>query len=134
MHKTKIVTTFLTNSDKILLLKRSQKVKSMKNLWAGISGIIEGNEEPVKRAKIEVYEEVGIEESNIKLIKKGDVILIESPQYENHQWEVYPFLFSCDNREVKLNWENSDSKWISVKELDSFSTVPSLDKVLARLL
>ena len=57
---------------------------------------------PVKRAKIEIYEEVGIEESNIKLIKEGDKILIESPQYENHQWEVYPFLFSCDNRE-KLN-------------------------------
>ena len=133
MHKTKIVTTFLTNSDKILLLKRSQKVKSMKNLWAGISGIIEGDEEPVKRAKIEVYEEVGIEESNIKLIKEGDVILIESPQYENHQWEVYPFLFSCDNREIKLNWENSDSRWISVNELNEFRTVPSLDKVLTRL-
>ena len=133
MHKTKIVTTFLTNSDKILLLKRSQKVKSMKNLWAGISGIIEGDEKPVKRAKIEVYEEVGINESNIKLIKEGDVILIESPQYENHQWEVYPFLFSCDNREVKLNWENSESKWINVNELNDFTTVPSLDKVLTRL-
>ena len=133
MHKTKIVTTFLTNSDKILLLKRSQKVKSMKNLWAGISGIIEGDEKPVKRAKIEVYEEVGIDESNIKLIKEGDVILIESPQYENHQWEVYPFLFSCDNREIKLNWENSDSKWIDVNELKEFTTVPSLDKVLTRL-
>ena len=133
MHKTKIVTTFLTNSDKILLLKRSQKVKSMKNLWAGISGIIEGDEKPVKRAKIEVYEEVGIDESDIKLIKEGDVILIESPQYENHQWEVYPFLFSCNNREIKLNWENSDSKWINVNELNDFMTVPSLDKVLTRL-
>jgi len=133
MHKTKIVTTFLRNSDKILLLKRSQKVKSMKNLWAGISGIIEGDEKPLNRAKIEVYEEVGMEESNIKLIKEGDVILIESPQYENHQWEVYPFLFSCNDREVKLNWENSDSKWISVNELNEFTTVPSLDKVLTRL-
>ena len=133
MHKTKIITTFLTNSDKILLLKRSQKVKSMKNLWAGISGIIEGNENPVKRAKIEIYEEVGIEESNVKLIKEGDVILIESPQYLNHQWEVYPFLFSCDNREVKLNWENSESKWIDLNELNDFTTVPSLDKVLTRL-
>tara|TARA_B100001142_G_scaffold76145_1_gene76901 strand:- start:837 stop:1241 length:405 start_codon:yes stop_codon:yes gene_type:complete len=133
MHKTKIVTTFLTNSDKILLLKRSQKVKSMKNLWAGISGKIEGNEKPVHRAKIEVYEEVGIGESNIKLIKEGDVILIESPQYENHEWEVYPFLFSCDNREIKLNWENSESKWISMNELNNFTTVPSLDKVLTRL-
>ena len=133
MHKTKIVTAFLTNSDKILLLKRSQKVKSMKNLWAGISGIIEGDEEPVKRAKIEVYEEVGIGESDIKLIKEGNVILIESPQYENHQWEVYPFLFSCNDREVKLNWENSDSKWINVNELKDYTTVPSLDKVLTRL-
>ena len=133
MRKTKIVTTFLTNSDKILLLKRSQKVKSMKNLWAGISGIIEGNEQPLERAKIEVYEEVGIKESNIELIKEGKIILIESPQYENHQWEVYPFLFSCSNKEIKLNWENSDSRWISINELNNFTTVPSLDRVLARL-
>ena len=133
MRKTKIVTTFLTNSDKILLLKRSQKVKSMKNLWAGISGIIEGNEQPLERAKIEVYEEVGIKESNIELIKEGKIILIESPQYENHQWEVYPFLFSCSNKEIKLNWENSESKWINVNELNEFKTVPSLDRVLTRL-
>jgi len=133
MHKTKIVTTFLTNSDKILLLKRSQKVKTMKNLWAGISGLIEGNEAPLSRAKIEIFEEVGIEDTNIKLIKEGGSIVIESPQYINHQWEVFPFLFSCKNREIKLNWENSDSKWIEIDEINNFSTVPSLDKVLTRL-
>ena len=133
MHKTKIVTTFLTNSDKILLLKRSQKVKTMKNLWAGISGLIEGDEEPLNRAKIEIFEEVGIEDTNIKLIKEGGSIVIESPQYVNHQWEVFPFLFSCKNREIKLNWENSDSKWIEIDEINNFSTVPSLDKVLTRL-
>ena len=133
MHKTKIVTSFLKNSDNILLLRRSEKVKSMKNLWAGISGIIEGNEEPIKRAQIEINEEVGIKESDITLIKEGDIILIESPQYTNHQWEVYPFLFSCTKREIKLNWENSDSKWIYMNELSDFRTVPSLDKVLARL-
>ncbi|MDP6304213.1 MAG: NUDIX domain-containing protein, partial [Candidatus Nitrosopelagicus sp.] len=75
MHKTKIVTTFLTNSDKILLLKRSQKVKTMKNLWAGISGLIEGDEKPLSRAKIEIFEEVGIEDTNIKLIKEGGSIV-----------------------------------------------------------
>jgi len=133
MHKTKIVTSFLKNSDNILLLRRSERVKSMKNLWAGISGIIEGDEEPIKRAQIEINEEVGIKESDITLVKKGDIILIDSPQYTNHQWEVYPFLFSCTKREIKLNWENSDSKWINMNELSDFKTVPSLDKVLARL-
>ena len=133
MRKTKIVTSFLRDSEKILLLKRSEKVKSMKNLWAGISGIIEDNEKPIKRAKIEILEEVGIEELDITLMKEGNKILIESPQYVNHQWEVYPFLFSCNDREVKLNWENSDAKWINVNELNDFTTVPSLDRVLTRL-
>ncbi len=133
MRKTKIVTSFLRDSEKILLLKRSEKVKSMKNLWAGISGIIEDNEKPIKRAKIEILEEVGIEESDITLMKEGNKILIESPQYVNHQWEVYPFLFSCSNKEIKLNWENSDSRWIRINELNNFTTVPSLDRVLARL-
>jgi len=32
-----------------------------------------------------------------------------------------------------LNWENSDSKWINVNELNDFTTVPSLDRVLTRL-
>jgi len=133
MRKTKIVTSFLRNSEKILLLKRSEKVKSMKNLWAGISGIIEDNEKPIKRAKIEILEEVGIEELDITLMKEGTKILIESPQYANHQWEVYPFLFSCSNKEIKLNWENSDSRWIRINELNNFTTVPSLDRVLGRL-
>ena len=134
MHRTKNVTSFLKNSEKILLLKRSEKVKTMKSLWAGISGIIEGDEEPLVRAEIEVFEEVGMKKSDINLLKQGEVIFIESPQYANHQWEVYPFLFSTENKEIKLNWENSDSKWISVDELENFSTVPSLDKVLTRLL
>ena len=133
MRKTKIVTSFLINSEEILLLKRSKEVKSMKELWAGISGIIENDEEPIKRAKIEIFEEVGIEESGITLMKEGNVILIESPQYVNHQWEVYPFLFSCDSREIKLNWENSEFRWIDINEMDRFTTVPSLDKVLTRL-
>ncbi len=134
MHTTKIVTSFLRNSEKILLLKRSENVKTMKNLWAGISGIIEGDEEPLVRAEIEVFEEVGIKKSNINLLKQGKVMLIESPQYANHQWEVHPFLFSTESKEIKLNWENSDSKWINIDELKNFSTVPSLDKVLTRLL
>ena len=133
MQKTKIVTSFLKNSEEVLILKRSEKVKSMRNLWAGISGIIEGEEKPVKRAKIEIFEEVGIIESDIKLVKEGDKILIESPQYANHQWEVYPFLFLCNKRKIKLNWENSDAKWIHIEKLNNFTTVPSLDKVLARL-
>ena len=134
MRSTKIVTSFITNNDKFLLLKRSEKVKSMKGLWAGISGIIEKNETPLERAKIEILEEVGIKESDIKLLKSSDLIRIESPQYKNHEWEIFPFLFETATTEIVLNWENSEFKWINADELSNYETVPSLEKVLANLI
>ena len=134
MYSTKIVTSFIRDNDKLLILKRSDKVKSMKGLWAGVSGIIENDEEPLKRAKIEIFEEVGITEDKITLIKAIEEMRINSPQYKNHEWEIFPFLFESNNPTVKLNWENSDFKWINVEELENYETVPSLEKVLFNLL
>jgi len=134
LHSTDIVTSFLLNQGKILILKRSETVKTMKNMWSGISGIIENDEEPLTRAKIEIFEEVGIKENEIKLLKIGNEIDIISPQYKNHQWHVFPFLFETNNLEIKINWENSDFKWINPVELKEFDIVPSLEKVLLSLL
>ncbi len=134
MHSTKIVTSFIRDNEKLLILKRSDKVKSMKGLWAGISGIIERNEVPLKRAKIEIFEEVGITEDMITLVKSSEEMRINSPQYENHEWEIFPFLFEAKNPTIKLNWENSDFKWINIDELENYETVPSLQKVLINLL
>lgn len=134
MKSTKIVTSFLVHNDKYLILKRSEKVKSMKGLWAGVSGIIEGNEEPLYRAKREILEEVGIAENKITLLKSAQQIRTDSPQYENHEWLIFPFLFSVQDPTITLNWENQEYKWISPSELTQYQTVPSLDKVLASLL
>ena len=134
MRATKIVTSFIQDEQKILILKRSDKVKTLKGLWAGISGIIEKNESPLTRAKIEIYEETGISEDKIKLIKSAEKIRVNSPQYENHEWEIFPFLFEAKNPEIKLNWENSEYLWIAIDELKNYNSVPSLEKVLLNLL
>jgi 8-oxo-dGTP pyrophosphatase MutT (NUDIX family) len=134
MRSTKIVTSFIRDNEKLLILKRSDKVKSMKGLWAGISGIIENNEEPLSRAKIEIFEEVGITEDRITLVKASEEMKIHSPQYKNHEWEIFPFLFESNKPTIKLNWENSDFKWINIEELKNHETVPSLQKVLFNLL
>ena len=91
---TYIVTSFIKNGDRILILKRSDKVKSMKCLWAGVSGIIEENDTtPLARAKTEILEETGIEEREIELLKSIEQIKIDSAQYKNHEWNIFPFLF-----------------------------------------
>ena len=53
MRSTRIVTSFIKFNNQILILKRSEKVRSMKGLWSGVSGIIENNENPIDRTKIE---------------------------------------------------------------------------------
>ena len=106
----------------------------MKNLWAGISGIIEGTEDPLYRAKREIFEETGIPDNMITLLKSPSEIRIDSPQYTNHEWLIFPFLFSVQNPTITLNWENKEYKWISPLEINAYDTVPSLDKVLASLL
>jgi len=134
MRSTRIVTSFIKDNDRFLFLKRSDKVKTMKGLWAGVSGIIEGDEEPLKRAKIEIFEELGITENQIKFLKSSLEMKVHSPQYENHEWEIFPFLFEAKNPIIKLNWENSEYRWITVDEIKNYETVPSIDKVLFSLL
>ena len=135
MHSTNIVTSFIKDEDKILILKRSDKVKSMKCLWAGVSGIIEKNDTtPLARAKTEILEETGIAENKIELLKSIEQIKIESAQYRNHEWNIFPFLFRTKNSEIKLNWENSEFKCVKPNEIKNYETVQELEKILFSLL
>ena len=134
MRSTKIVTSFIKNGNKILILKRSDKVRTMRGLWSGVSGIIEKGETPINRAKIEIFEEIGIRKDKISLTKSVEKIKIFSPQYEDHEWEVFSFLFETKETKIKLNWENSEFRWINVNELENYKTVPNLDKILFNLL
>ena len=96
--------------------------------------MIENNEVPLDRAKIEIFEEVGIKEKEIRLINKLEKMKIQSQQYKNHEWEIFPFLFETKNESIELNWENSEFKWILPTELKNYQTVPSLEKILINLL
>ena len=54
-----VVTVFLEYERKILLLRRSLKVRTMQSLWAGISGYIEDkNKEPLSQALKEIQKEL----------------------------------------------------------------------------
>ena len=110
-------------------------MKSMKCLWAGISGIIEKDDStPLNRAKIEIFEETGIREEEIELLKEVKRMKILSQQYKNHEWNIFPFLFKAKNPKIKLNWENSEFKWIEPNEIKNYETVPELEKILFSLL
>ena len=133
MKSLSIVTSFIRNDEKFLVLKRSNTVKTMKCMWSAVSGVLEKNEEPMYRAKIEILEEVGITQDKLTLVKSANEFTITSTEY-NQQWNVFSFLFNVVNPTVKLNWENSEFRWINSEQLKHYNTVPDLEKVLFNLL
>ena len=91
----KVVTCILLDENKnILILKRSDKVRTYKSYWGGIAGYVEEGEEPINTAFKEIREETGVSDEDVELIKTLDVIeFTDFYENEKYEWKVYPFLF-----------------------------------------
>ena len=128
-----IVTAFVEYRGKILLLRRSQKVKTMKGKWAGVSGYIEKSEEPVRRAITEIEEETGFTNENIKFLEEGKPLeAADNMRPNNITWVVHPFYFRSNIDDVQLDWEHDAYKWINPSEIEKFDTVPRLKEAFDR--
>ena len=75
-NRIKVITVFLIHEGKILLLKRSPKVRTMKGMWGGISGYLE-NEDPLVQALKEIREESGLLESQVDLLRSAEPLEAE---------------------------------------------------------
>jgi len=120
-----VVTAFLEFDGQILILRRSNSVKTMKEKWGAVSGYIENND-PLRQAIIEIYEETGLDSSKIKLVRSGDVLAAIDPENPDTSYNVHPYLFQSISRKVILSREHDRFKWITMKELWRYNTVPKL--------
>ena len=133
----KVVTCILINNDgKLLILKRSDKVRTYKGLWGGIAGYIEENEEPYDTALKEIREEVGLEKEDASLVKQLEVVRF-TDFYEGvrFDWEVFPFLFRIGKKsKIHIDWEHTDYRWITPTEIGKVDTVPHFKDIVFRVL
>ena len=128
-----VVTSFLRDGDRFLILRRSGRVRTMKHLWSGVSGSIEPGEEPICRAKTEIREELGLADGDTVLLRVADRIVVSSSLHDK-QWEIFPFLFSAASPRIRLNWENTEYRWVTLQQIARYRTVPRLVDVLYSLL
>jgi 8-oxo-dGTP pyrophosphatase MutT (NUDIX family) len=129
-----VVTSFVQHEGKVLLLKRSPQVGTMRGLWAGVSGYLEAGEEPLQRAYRELQEELGIEPERLHLLRRGKPVEAPDLLRADLLWIVHPFLFRLDRPTIQLDWEHDDFRWIWPREMGQFATVPSLPEALAAVL
>ena len=133
----RVVTCLLVNDDgDLLILKRSNRVRTYKGLWGGVAGYIEENEEPYDTALKELREEVGLEKEDVSLVKQLEVVRF-TDFYEGvrYDWEVFPFLFRTGKKsKIHIDWEHSDYRWITPTEIGKVDTVPHFKDIVFRVL
>jgi 8-oxo-dGTP pyrophosphatase MutT (NUDIX family) len=136
MRERHVVTCFLQRTDpqghdEVLLLRRSQAVGSYRGRWAAVSGSIEDG--PLEQAYREIEEETGLTRSDVRLLREGEPIEAPAPELDT-LWVVHPFLFHLEGRpELALDWEHTEDRWVSPRQLRRFHTVPMLIEALERV-
>lgn len=131
--KIRVVTVFLMYEGSVLILRRSDKVRTMKHKWAGISGYIEGNENVLERAYKEISEETGFSSKEIELVKTAEPLEVPDKELDT-LWIVHPHLFKTSRMAVKLDWEHDQYRWIEPAEITSYDTVQMLKETLQSVL
>ncbi|MBM3209542.1 NUDIX domain-containing protein [Candidatus Shapirobacteria bacterium] len=133
-NKAPVLTCFVRFNNKILLLKRSDKVRVYQGLWNSVAGYLDEFRPLEEKALEELREELGITADIIKQTKLGQPYELTDNK-ANRTWVIFPVLVEL-NREpvIKLDWEHTDYKWIDPDDLKSFDIVPDLDKTLAQVL
>lgn len=129
-----VVTCLLKHNGKLLILKRSDKVRTYKGLWGGVAGYVEDDETPYETAVKEIKEEVGIERGNVRLIKKSDPVrFTDCHNGKKYDWIIYPFLFTIEKDvKVKIDWEHTEFRWIPPLEIEKYNTVPHLKEIVLK--
>ena len=130
-----MVTCFLlytsAEGDRILLLRRSQRVGTYRGRWAGVSGYLE--DRPLEQAYQEIEEELGLRRGDVRILREGEPLEVPDAQADR-KWLVHPFLFRVPTPEgLRTDWEHVESRWVEPREIAGYDTVPAFAEALARV-
>ncbi|MEM4258935.1 MAG: NUDIX domain-containing protein [Candidatus Thermoplasmatota archaeon] len=129
-----VVSVILKNNDEILLLKRSNQVRTYRGKWGVVAGYVEPSEAPRKTAVKEIREEVGLQSNEIILQEQLEpVVLTDTSEGEKYEWVIHPFVFIVKNRDkIRIDWEHVEFRWIKPKDIDTYETTPGLKEIVKK--
>jgi isopentenyldiphosphate isomerase len=131
-----VIGIFVKYGDEILLLKRSDKVRTYKGLWGMVAGYLDEAKPVMQKALEEIKEELGIilNEQDILSVKIADPFEFKD-NAANKTWLTCNILIELKKKpKIKLDWEHTEYKWVKLEDIKNFNKIPSFEQSLKRVL
>lgn len=125
------VSCILTNRDRILLLKRSDRVLTNPGLWSTVAGRVDPGSNDDTTALEEIQEETGLTPAQVTFVRKGAPVEVRPTG--GAITTVYPLLFRTRSRRIRLNWEHTEYAWVTLQDVGRFAVVPKFLELLKNL-
>jgi len=127
-----VLSCFVESHGKLLLLKRSGKVRSYQGKWCAVAGFIDQAKPIEDIAYAELKAELGLGRDDI-----AELVLGQPYDYADDAlgkcWRVYPMLARLRGTpRIEIDWEHTDFEWIAPEDLGNYDTVPKLDESMRR--
>ena len=127
-----VLTVFVQYNNKILLLKRSDKVSTYKGKWNTVTGYLDEPRPLLEKIYVELREELGVTEDIIDSYHIGESFSFTDPTVQK-TWIVHPALVTLKRLpKITLDWEHTEYVWIDPKDMTQYDTVPNLSLSLTR--
>ncbi|PIQ67157.1 MAG: hypothetical protein COV95_00215 [Candidatus Zambryskibacteria bacterium CG11_big_fil_rev_8_21_14_0_20_40_24] len=118
-----VLLIFVKHRDKYLIVKRSSKMLTYKNVWSCLAGFVDDEKSMEEKVEFEIEEELGLKKTDIKKITKGETYLFVDEELDR-EWIRHIYLVEITNPNIKLSWEHTEYVWINPEDLDDYETTP----------
>lgn len=125
-----IVAVVVEWRDRVLLLRRSERVCHDKGRWHCVTGYLDQGASPEQQALVELHEETGLGVCALDSLEERGVLDI--PDAAGRMWRVHTFRVSTRQRRLRLDSEHDAYRWVAPQAVRRFGNrVVWLDEVLA---
>jgi len=121
-----VITVFVKCKNRILLLKRSNRVSEYPGKWNAVTGYMDEVIPVQNKVLDELEEELGVDKRWIVSMRIGKPYEVVDSDI-NKTWIFTPVIVELrEFPSIRLNFEHTEFKWIRKDDLMNFDTIPRL--------
>ncbi len=122
------VSCFVLHDEKLLLLKRSERVGSYRGKWDVVAGYWDELLPAEEKALGELKEETGIGRELVRRLTAGTPQELRD-EASGRRWITYPCLAELSALPpISLDWEHTEFAWIDPARLSEYDVIPALEE------